>query len=691
MSGWARVRLYTAVAAGAVGLLVGVGVSVLARLDGVRSHLAWTGMVVVPLYALAVWLVRHRPDHPQARRLLLIAAVSGLSVGVESVVRWVYRDAGEVGWLWYGNFVHQFLNVVSSVAGGVLLACYPDGTADKPWQRRLVAGLWWLLPFPLLMLLTHRTLVVSPYLFEGSAPDPPASPFFTGWLEPLGPLVEVLFTSSAAAAIGAAVLLMRYAQSRGTHRLRMRPLAYTIFISLPVFGTLAVMLMLHVPEDSPWFLLVSFLSFPVLLMFPVSIAISVLRYRMFDIDVALRRSAVYGVLVVVIAAVYVALAAAPGLALGNQVPVQLAVVLTVVAAVVFQPLRRRLESAADRWVFGERANRYQLVTSFGSTLEQAVDLDELLPRLAETVRRGLSAAWVRVAVRGDDPGTWLAVPTGTSGTPSGDPALVEELRHQDEVVGRIECGARDDGYDETDRELLAVLAGQAATAIANVRLTARLSEQVAELARSRARIVAAQDGERRRIERDIHDGVQQAVVALLTKLRLARNQLARGESPGALLVETQADASELLTDLRELAHGIHPPVLTDGGLVAAVEARAGRLPLGVTVHSDDSTRARRFGPEVEAAAYFVACEALTNVVKHAHASQADVSVTTEDGLLRLQVRDDGKGINGSGSHGHGLTNLRDRVEALGGRLRIEGPASGGTRLDAALPIGAADA
>ena len=156
-------------------------------------------------------------------------------------------------------------------------------------------------------------------------------------------------------------------------------------------------------------------------------------------------------------------------------------------------------------------------------------------------------------------------------------------------------------------------------------------------------------------------------------------------------METQAEAGELLTDLRELAHGIHPPVLTDGGLVAAVEARAGRLTLGVTVRADDSARARRFGPEVEAAAYFVACEALTNVVKHAHASQADVSVTTEDGLLRLQVRDDGRGINGSGAQGQGLTNLRDRVEALGGQLRIEGSTNGGTRRYAALRSGAADA
>jgi len=132
-------------------------------------------------------------------------------------------------------------------------------------------------------------------------------------------------------------------------------------------------------------------------------------------------------------------------------------------------------------------------------------------------------------------------------------------------------------------------------------------------------------------------------------------------------------------------------VLTDGGLVAAVEARAGRLPLGVTVHADAATRNRRFGPDIEAAAYFVACEALTNVVKHAGASQAVVSFTAADGSLCLKVRDDGAGLNGSGTKGHGLTNLRDRVEALGGHLLVEGGPDGGTSLSAALPIGTDDA
>ena len=423
---------------------------------------------------------------------------------------------------------------------------------------------------------------------------------------------------------------------------------------------------------------------------PVSIVVGVMRYRLFDIDLVVRRSVVYGGLTVGIAAVYIVLAAAPGLALGNQIPVQLAVILTVLAAVAFNPLRRRLEALADRWVFGERVNRYQLLTSFGATLEQTVDLADLLPHLAETVRSGLGAAWVRVSLRGEQADSWLAEPQGMAGAPVGTAELTEELRHADEVVGRIECGPSGDGYDRADRELLATLSGQAATAIANVRLAAHLREQVAELARSRTRIVAAQDTERRRIERDIHDGVQQEVVAMIAKLRLARNRLERGDTPDVLLAELQADAGELLADLRELAHGIHPPVLSDGGLVAAVEARASRLPLDVVVSADDALRVRRFDADVEAAAYFVICEALTNVVKHAEADGARVRISAVDGQLSLVVRDDGAGLGTANGRGHGLTNLRDRVEAVGGVLRVDGRPGEGTSVSADLPVGVAD-
>jgi signal transduction histidine kinase len=209
--------------------------------------------------------------------------------------------------------------------------------------------------------------------------------------------------------------------------------------------------------------------------------------------------------------------------------------------------------------------------------------------------------------------------------------------------------------------------------------------------------VTAQDDERRRIERDIHDGVQQSVVALITKLALVRSQLGRGAVPADdALGELQGDARELLNDLRELAHGIHPPVLSDRGLVAAVEARAGRLPVPVSIRASAVLRERRYGTDTEGAAYYLICEALTNVVKHAAATDTVVDFSAGNGCLHVTVTDNGTGFSGTphdGAHdggtsgrGTGLTNLRDRVEALGGTLQVQTAPGQGTRIRAQLPI-----
>jgi signal transduction histidine kinase len=307
-----------------------------------------------------------------------------------------------------------------------------------------------------------------------------------------------------------------------------------------------------------------------------------------------------------------------------------------------------------------------------------------MPRLAEAVREGLGARWVRVSVPGEG-GTWPHDARATAGTPDGDPELCQDLRRGEQVIGRIECGPKDGGYTGEDRQLLATLGGQAAPAIANVGLATQLGERLAELDRSRTRILSAQDAERRRIERNLHDGAQQQVVALITKLRLARNQVDRGESPTPLLAEMQGDVRELLTELRELAHGIHPPVLSDNGLVAAVEARAGRLPVPVVVRADAGLHRQRFPEDVEGAAYFVVCEALTNVLKHAAASGTEIELAATREVLSIDVNDDGDGFGVPG-HGTGLTNTRDRVEALGGRLRIDSRPGAGTRLHAELPL-----
>lgn len=681
----ARIGRLSMVVVGGIGLVVAVGYPFVVGLASARGHLFWVIVAVLPSYLLAVWLSHRRPDHPQTRRLLIASTAGAVSVALEGVIRSIYGNVSHPGdWFWLFNLVHQYCHVIGMAATGVLIASYPDGTVERRWQRRVTRALWWLLAVPPALLLTRSQLLISPYLF--ATPMEVASPFTIDWLTWLGRPLEAVLASYLGAIVPVGVLMVRFVQAGAAQRDPMRPLVYSLAAGVLVMLTGAVLALRDVPYDSGWWLVLSIGSIPIMLAIPVSIVIGVLRYRMFDIDVVVRRSVGYGLLTVAVLLVYGLLTAVPGLTLGERVPVWLAVVVTVAAAVLFAPLRRRLDALVNRWVFGERVSRYQVLTSLGSTLENTADLGTLLPQLAATVRSGLRATWVRVSLRGADPDSWLVEPQGVAGTPDGPPVVVELLRHNDDVVGRIECGAGQVDYDPADRELLTTVAGQAATAIANVRLAAQLADQLDEVARSRARIVAAQEIERRRIERDIHDGVQQEVVALIAKLRLVRNRLDRGEPSDALLAEVQAEAGELLRDLRELAHGIHPPVLSDGGLIAAVESRAARVPLDVTVHVDDRLRGRRLDPDVESAAYYVVCEALTNVLKHARSQTAVVTLATRNGHLALSVRDDGSGLDGRG-HGQGLTNLRDRVEALGGRLLISSTPGAGTDLSAELPAG----
>jgi signal transduction histidine kinase len=230
------------------------------------------------------------------------------------------------------------------------------------------------------------------------------------------------------------------------------------------------------------------------------------------------------------------------------------------------------------------------------------------------------------------------------------------------------------------------VAAQATTAVANVRLASQLKEGLEQLSTSRVRLIAAQDAERRRIERDLHDGIQQEVVALIAGLRLARNRLARDQLTADELSDLQDQAREMLRDLRELAHGIHPPVLSDNGLVAALESRVTRFPIPVEIIADDGLRDERFSEEVEGTAYFVACESLTNVAKHAGAEGVQIKLSRFYNLLSLAVEDSGRGFVPNGARSGGLANIRDRVEALHGRLTIDSHVGAGTTVSAELPL-----
>src|SRR5262249_29745814 len=264
------------------------------------------------------------------------------------------------------------------------------------------------------------------------------------------------------------------------------------------------------------------------LLLPISLGIGLLRHRLFDIEVVVRKSLVYGALWLAITLGYVGLTAALGIAAGAYLPVSLAILLAIVATQLFQPSRRQLERLADRWVFGQRLSGYELLTRFGATLESAFDMHELIPRIATTVREGLSVAWVRVSLCQGIGEAATLEPVGAAGIDlhmPATPSTTAPLIHTGEQLGTIECGPKLDGrFDAKDHELLAPLGRQAALAARNARLAAELTDRLAEierqageLAASRTRIVQAGEEERRRIERNIHDGVQQQLVALLAK------------------------------------------------------------------------------------------------------------------------------------------------------------------------------
>jgi signal transduction histidine kinase len=410
------------------------------------------------------------------------------------------------------------------------------------------------------------------------------------------------------------------------------------------------------------------------------------------------------VLWALIAAAYVAAAAALGVLAARFLSAGAAVLLVAAAALLFQPVQRRLERIADRWVFGARLDGYRVLARFGAALASAPGSADLLTAMAAAVGDGLALTWVRVRLDLPDPPTAAgAAPPSVprvglacaGGVEPGEPALVVPLTDGGTTLGRIECGPRHDGplLDE-DRRLLHQLAWQAAPAVRNVHLAAELTTRLAvirrqadDLAASRARIVTAQDAERRRIQRDLHDGVQQEIVVLAAKLAMARQRLRRGDrSADDLLTEVQGDVTGLLHQVREFAHAIHPPVLADQGLLEAVEAQAARLPIGVVIEADAALRGVHYPQQVEATAWYVLAEALTNVVKHARARQVRVRLARPDGRLLLEVRDDGAGFDTSTTGGLGLAGLADRIATLEGTLQVRSVPGRGTTLHAEIPL-----
>jgi signal transduction histidine kinase len=425
---------------------------------------------------------------------------------------------------------------------------------------------------------------------------------------------------------------------------------------------------------------------------PIGAGIAILRHRLYDIDVVINRTIVVGALAVFVTVVYAALVVGIGAAVvGSRSNTFLTLLAAVVIAVAFQPVRTRAQHFANRLVFGKRATPYEVLSEFADRVGRGYGGDDLLQQMAKTVGEGVggSAAyvWLRVGSELQAAGTW---PNGAPELPTVPVAGAEvppipgahgvyPVRHEGELLGALSVStSRGERMSQTEDRLVADLAAQAGLVLRNVRL-------IEELRASRQRIVSASDAERRRLERNIHDGAQQLLVALAMKLRLAkglaRRDLDRAE---ALFEDVQQDAQDALDTLRDLARGIYPPLLADEGLAAALSAQARRAAIPVTVQVDGIGR---YPQDVEAAAYFCCLEAMQNAAKYGAGAPVTISLGDAAGLLTFRVADRGPGFDPAHTKpGSGLQNMQDRLEALGGSLEIDARPSEGTVVLGRIPI-----
>lgn len=659
--------------------------------------LAWPLLAGLPLFVFGMWLLTVSSSRTAA---LIAIAATAILVGsaYETLMIWNPWITGETWWPLV-NAVALTADGLSTAAFLIVFATFPDGVPERRWQRIAVWFLWVPALAGVLSLLASPVVVVSPHVsFSGSAI---ANPYAVPWLEwAARPVEQLVVQAWPAVAIGMTVLASRALFGPAGVRRRTRVMALTIA------GAAVAFVLWSVAPTLPGIELFVYAS---LIALPIAAVHGIFRYGAFDIAPGDRGRTVARSSALLITVFYAIAVATPAVLLSDVLQVLPAVLITTLLAVALLPVRAWGQRVIHRALFGDRERQFELLSELGARLERAGEPRELLDRLAEAVRDGLGASWVRIRLVGAD-GAFEEPPAGVAGdvpkpAPEGNggvaaadggvvagavPAEASALMMGDETLGRIELGPRHRGeYSDAERALLRTVAGQAAASVANVRLTAQLAEQLEELTASRARLVAAQDDERRRLERDLHDGIQQNVVAQIAGLRLARNRLARGELMPAELEELQAQARETLTDLRELARGIHPPVLSDNGLVAAVESGVARYPIPLAVEADARVRAERYASEVETTAYYVVREALANTAKHAGATHAAVGLTRRNGHLVVSIRDDGRGMGAvtpdSVAHG-GLANMRDRVAALHGTVTVSAAQPTGTAVIVDIPV-----
>jgi signal transduction histidine kinase len=666
----------------AIRLVLGISTGSLADQPGWALDLIYDVAAIVfsTLILLVGWtIVTRQPKNTIGWLLMLIPilGIFGFVVG-DYATQALVTDPGSLP---FGRAVAWFDRwlIVAVLAIFIpLFLLFPDGRLPS---RRWRPALWLVIVAPLL---TIVAFAVTPGPMTGAFADlehvtvtnPLGIDALAGSINVITPVVGIATLVSAF--LAGAAIIVRYRHASGEVRQQILWLAFVgvaFLVELVAgFVLMAILGDQSSASDSVGNVLFTVLSLTLLGGIPIACGVAILKYHLYDLDVVIRKAVVFGLLVVFITVVYAAIV---GL-LTTQVSSTIgSFAAAATLAVLFAPARDRARKLADRLVYGARATPYEVLADFSGRVGEAYAAEDVLERMAGVLANGTGAevatVWLKVA------NDIRAAATFPEGATPADGTTVPVVHHGEELGALSVTMPASDPIDPTKRKLVEDLAAQAGLVLRNVRL-------IEELRASRQRLVAAQDDERRKIERNLHDGAQQQLVALSVQLKLAEQLAGKDpEKEQELLARLASQANAALEDLRSLARGIYPPLLADKGLAAALESQARKAAVATTIEADDIGR---YGQEVESTIYFCTLEALNNVAKYAEATRAVVRLSQRDGHVEFAVDDDGRGFDADAtSYGTGLQGMADRLDAIGGELLVESRPGAGSKVSGRVPVG----
>jgi len=680
MIAWLLVGIYV--------ILAGAGLT----LQGlVHTSFTQTGLpVLIFLVSLVgIWIVtgaliisRH-PQHPVGWLLcagLFFSALDMFSAGYAAYDTYVFSNSLPgvdlaLIWLKLDNLAPYGL-----VAFTLIVLLFPDGRLLSPGWRKVA----WTTVGTLLLFLPLQAI----------EPGPADPTFLPARTNPLGvstslwvllkPLMWTMFfilvLSYGAAFIS---LIIRLRNSNRDVRQQIKWLTFPAGLFGIFFLLFAIAIVVKASEVLQGLVLA--LGQVAVTGMVIAIAFAIFKYRLYDIDIIINRTLVYGALTAIIVAVYVLVVGTLGTFMQAQGNLLIALLATGLIAILFQPLREWLQRRVNRLIYGERDDPIEALSRLGKQMEVALPPEQVLPALVETIAQSLKLPFVGISVKGK-----LVTVFGKQT----ESPVTFPLTFQGETIGELLASPRsqDESFAPVEMRLLRNLARQAGAAVRNAQLTA-------DLQRSRQTLVTAREEERHRLRRDLHDGIGPAMAGLTLKLDAARDLVSTGSVSGKreeleeavkLLGELKTQTQETVQNIRHIVHTLRPPSLDVLGLVPALQAHFGQVATPRTLNiqmatTPSSSGFPRLSAAVEVAAYRIVLEAVTNVIHHARAESCEVSLMLENGNLIMEIKDNGLGLPKARAHGIGLDSMRERAEELGGRFELFS-SSKGTQVRAEIPI-----